>query len=63
MARHGIVNKDGVVVNVVIWEGAEWLPPRDHYVVQHDQIDIGDSYDTDKQVLTKADRTTPDPVE
>jgi hypothetical protein len=45
MARHAIVNKEGTVVNVVIWEGAQWLPPKDHYVVQHDQANIGDKYD------------------
>lgn len=41
--RHAVINKDTMeVVNVVIWEGAEWLPPRGHYVVRSDQADIGD---------------------
>lgn len=43
--RHAIVNKDNVVVNVVVWNGAEWLPPRDHLVVQDDRVNIGDVYD------------------
>ncbi len=51
--RHAIVNKDGKVVNVIIWEGAEFLPPRDHYVIQSDVADMGDSYDFDKKEFTK----------
>ena len=43
--RQAIVNKENKVVNVVIWEGASWLPPRDHYVVRHDTCNIGDIYD------------------
>ncbi len=54
--RHGIVNKDGKVVNVIIWNGAEFLPPQDHYVIQHDSIDIGDSYDFENNVVIKPSR-------
>lgn len=44
--RHAIVNNETKeVVNVVIWEGAEWLPPRGHLVVQDDTVNIGDIYD------------------
>lgn len=43
--RFAIVNKDNLVVNVIIWNGAEFLPPRDHIVVQNDTVDIGDIYD------------------
>jgi hypothetical protein len=43
--RHAIVNKDNIVVNVIIWEGKEWLPPRDHLVIQNDKVDLGDIYD------------------
>lgn len=57
MARHGICDKTGLVVNVVIWEGAEWLPPRDHYVIQDDGVDIGDTYDFESKVFIKPDRT------
>lgn len=39
MTRHAIVNKDTKkVVNVVIWQGAEWLPPRNHLVIQNDKV-------------------------
>lgn len=51
--RHAIVDKSGMVVNVVIWEGGEWLPPRDHYVIKNETVDIGDTYHFDKNVFTK----------
>lgn len=53
MARHAVINKDGRVVNVIIWDGAEFLAPRDHYVVQSDLADIGDSYDFKSLAFTK----------
>jgi hypothetical protein len=53
MARHAIVDKDNKVVNVVIWEGAEWLPPRNHMVVNcpDEKCDIGDTYDPVNKVF------------
>lgn len=54
MTRHAIVNKDTKkVVNVVIWQGAEWLPPRNHLVIQNDKVDIGDSYDEQTNSFSK----------
>ena len=53
MARHAIVNKDNLVVNVVIWEGASWLPPHNHIVVQCDSVDIGDLYIPEKNSFIK----------
>ena len=46
MSRHAIVDTNNKVVNVVIWEGHEWLPPRNHLVVHcgDKQCDIGDTY-------------------
>ena len=46
MSRHAIVNKNNEVVNVVIWDGAEWLPPRNHLVVHCGDwaCNIGDIY-------------------
>lgn len=47
MARHALVNTDNKVVNIIMWEGAEWLPPRNHTVIDVSNIDchIGDTYD------------------
>ena len=54
MARHGIVEPaTGEVINVIVWEGAEWLPPRGKMVIQHDKIDIGDKWDDDNKNLIK----------
>jgi len=52
MTSHAIINQDGIVVNIVIWEGHEWTPPRNHTVVQTDIARIGDIYDFDKQTFT-----------
>ncbi len=51
--KHAIVNKENLVVNVIIWEGAEWLPPRDHMVVRSDHANIGDIYIPEKNVFEK----------
>ena len=55
MSRHAIVNKENRVVNVVVWEGAEWLPPRDHMVI-HDPTgtcNIGDTYEPSSNTFIK----------
>jgi hypothetical protein len=61
MARCAIVNKDGLVVNVSVWEGKPWLPPTDHYAIVAEVVDIGDSYDFDNDVVIRLDRTAKDP--
>ena len=44
--KHAIINNDTkTVVNIIVWEGAEWLPPRNHIVVRSDIANIGDTYD------------------
>lgn len=53
MTKHAILNEDGEVVNVILWQGAEWLPPRGHWVIQDDQCSIGDVYDLEKGVCIK----------
>lgn len=45
MDRFAVIENDTKrVVNVIIWQGAEWLPPRDHMVVPSDTANIGDIY-------------------
>lgn len=53
MTRHAIVNQDNIVVNVVIWEGAAWLPPHNHTVVRSDLAGIGDRYIPEKNVFER----------
>lgn len=58
MARHAIIDPNtNKVVNVVIWEGAEWLPPTGYVVLQADICDIDDDYDPEKQAIIRKDRT------
>ncbi len=46
MTRHAVIeNESRLVVNCVEWNGGEWLPPRNHLVVQSDIANIGDIYD------------------
>ena len=52
--RHAIINKDTKeVVNVVIWEGAEWLPPKNHYIVRSDVCQMGDIWNESTGEFTK----------
>lgn len=64
MARHAIIDpKTNRVINVVIWNGAEWLPPRNHIVLQHDSVDIDDIYDPSTGSIIKIDRTAKESYE
>ena len=57
MLRHGIVNEEGKVINIIVWDGVSpWNPPKGHIAIQHDSIDIGDLYDHMAKTLTKPDR-------
>jgi hypothetical protein len=53
MADFVIVNNETKkVVNIIVWEGAEWLPPRDHLVIESD-AQIGDIYDPETKTFSK----------
>lgn len=52
--RFAIVNKDTKrVVNCIIWEGAEFLPPKNHYVIQNDYCDIDDIWNSETNLFYK----------
>lgn len=51
--RHALVDRDGQVVNIICWNGDEWLPPKDHYVVRSKNAHIGDYYDIENNVLRR----------
>lgn len=54
MAAHAIVNNETKeVVNVIVWDGAEWLPPRGHLVIQSDVANIGDIYDSETKTFER----------
>ncbi|MDG6918989.1 MAG: hypothetical protein JRN62_06085 [Nitrososphaerota archaeon] len=43
MARYVLAGPDGVVVNVVEWDGtSDWSPPDNLTIVQSDSANIGD---------------------
>lgn len=54
MNRHAIINQENKVVNVVIWDGREWIPPRNHMVVRTDTGNIGDIYDPVKNIFIRS---------
>lgn len=52
--RHAIIENDTkTVVNIVLWEGKEWLPPRNHLVIQDDNASIGDTWNEVNKVFIK----------
>lgn len=54
MSRFAIVNNQtNRVVNVIIWQGAEFLPPRGHFVIKDDFVNIDDIYDPIMNTFTK----------
>lgn len=56
--RFGIVDNNTLkVINVIEWNGDEWLPPMNTYVVRADVVDHGDSYDPITNTIIRADRT------
>lgn len=60
MLRHAVCDKDGNVVNVVLWDGISKWSPRDitHYVVRHDECSVGDKIEKESNKITKYhDRT------
>lgn len=55
--RHALVeNETNIVVNVILWDGAEWLPPRNHLVIKLDDdsdVGIGHLYDPGTNTFSK----------
>lgn len=63
MLRHAVINKEGKVVNVVIWDGkTKWQAPEGCITVQNDQVNIGDDYDFQKKVIHHNFTVSPDPI-
>jgi hypothetical protein len=50
--RHALIDpKTGLVRNIIIWEGAPFLPPQDHYVVHNCDGQIGDYWHQDSNAF------------
>lgn len=42
MSRYAVVDPEGNVVNVVLWDGkSKWSPPEGHSIIQHEQAGPG----------------------
>jgi hypothetical protein len=53
MTRHALVNKEGKVVNVIVWEGHPFVPPQNHMIVNSEVCDMGVTYDDRTETFTK----------
>jgi|SRR5690606_749612 len=55
--RHVLIHaKTGLVTNIIIWKGKEWLPPRDHYVIHNADGEIGDYWHQDTNTFYTPDK-------
>ena len=53
MARYALINQDGKVINIIIWEEEKkWGPPQNHVVVKTDKAQRGDIYDFEKETFS-----------
>lgn len=45
---HALIDaKNNIVQNIIVWKGAEWIPPRGHYVIHNADGAIGDYWHKD----------------
>lgn len=50
--RHALIDaKTGLVRNIIIWEGKQLVPPKDHYVVHDCEGQIGDYWHQDSNTF------------
>ena len=63
MDRYAVINQQGEVKNVIVWDGiAEYLPPLNHMLIYSPICEMGDTYDAINEVFIKPDRTGADYV-
>ena len=43
--RYAIINNKNIVVSVIVWNQGQFVPPRNHIVVQSDIAQPGSVYD------------------
>jgi hypothetical protein len=52
--RYAVIDNDSKeVVNVIIWQGAPWEPPANHFIIQSDEAGIDDIYDENTQTFIR----------
>lgn len=66
MNRYALVDADGLVVNVLLWDGeAEWAPPDDLTLLRladDSPVQLGDTIDAKGNVITRAPAELPPPT-
>ena len=63
--RYAIIDpnlKERNIINIVEWEGAEWLPPRYTVVMPCKEANCGDTYHFDKNEFERHYIVAEDPV-
>lgn len=50
--RYALIDLNGIITNIIEWEGAEFLPPRDHHMLPCDTANCGDLYDFNTKEFT-----------
>lgn len=43
--KHAIINKDNIVVNIIIWPNGSFKCPRDHQSIESMVAKMGDRYE------------------
>lgn len=61
-SRVGIINEDGLCVNVMNWDPQDELLLKGKYLVPSDLIDSGDTYDFENDCIIRKCRLATDPV-
>lgn len=52
--RHAVINKKtNKVTNVIIWDGNQWTPPKDHFVIKSDVCECGDLWEPENKRFIK----------
>jgi hypothetical protein len=55
MSRHAILDPiTKKVINVILWDGAEWNPPKDTLIIHSPHADIGDEFDDKTESFFKS---------
>lgn len=54
--RYAIIDpnlKERNIINIIVWEGREFLPPRGMHVIPCPEANAGDTYHFDKDIFER----------
>jgi hypothetical protein len=53
MYKHAVINKDNIVVNIILWDTeSKWQPPIGCYLIRSDIACINDLYNKEENTFT-----------